>query len=178
MIRFTPKQIEVVESADENRVTLVSACIHSGKTTLARYLFNKYAPLCTTIYVAPTHRQVHQHPTDDFCVTQEDFMNMGGLHDPNMTVIMDEAWSMGEGAWEMAEALTVGRTSRLIAIGTPNIFIGKAYRRLPGYPTINIRFKDCSGVPKLISKETVSFYQDRFGEGSPELNTAILGEFV
>ena len=111
-------------------------------------------------------------------MTQEDFMNMGGLHDPNMTVILDEAWCMGEGAWEMAEALTVGSTSRLIAIGTPNIFIGRAYRRQPGYPTITIGFKEVLGVPKLISEETVSHYRSRFREGSPEWRTAILGEFV
>lgn len=177
MIRFTPKQVEVVESADENRVTLVSACIHSGKTTIALYLFNKYAPLCTTIYVAPTRRQLPD-VREDFCVTPEEFMNMGGLHDPNMTVILDEAWRMGEGAWEMAEALTVGSTSRLIAIGTPPIFVGRAYRRQPGYSSITVGFKDCLGVPKLISEETVSHYRHRSGEGSPEWRTAILGEFV
>lgn len=111
------------------------------------------------------------------CVTATQPQNMQGIHQTNLTFIMEEASGISRDIWETIKGTVSNKNSLIFAIGNPNSrgceFFGCFNQQRHQWRTLTFNAEDSP----LVSKQNIKALGDEYGVNSDVYRVRVLGEF-
>ena len=126
---------------------------------------------------------VKGQPWDATGISTDEINRFQGWHSPHLLVILDEALGVSPEIWEAMEGL---HPHRVLVIGNPLESAGDFYNCFQSdlYNKITINGYDCvkwqeenGRIPGLITREWIEERRADWGDGSPQFEARVLGEF-